>query len=140
PAPRAANPAAPGPIVTPPAAPPPSADNAARPGPVGSAGRCGEATALTCLPRSSAPVVFADPGAANRAASQDIRDGLSTTQAQADAIRDGASGKASRLCGILGSNDSSALGKHLAALRLNNPQPNDGQPTAACMKLAGNFL
>jgi len=85
-------------------------------------------------------VVFVDEAAANRAASQNIQDSLSTTQAQAEAIREGASGKASRLCGIVGSNDSSPLGKHLAAIRLNNPQPADGQSTPACLKLAQSFF
>ena len=54
-------------------------------------------------------------------------------------MRDGAS-KACRLCGIVASNDSSPLGKHLAAVRLNNPQSTDGQSTAACLKMAGSFL
>ncbi|HLY89783.1 MAG TPA: hypothetical protein VKQ27_12450 [Acetobacteraceae bacterium] len=108
--------------------------------PSGAVAPCGAAAALSCLPRSSSPVVFVDEAAANRAASQNIQDSLSTTQAQAEAIREGASGKASRLCGIVGSNDSSPLGKHLAAIRLNNPQPADGQSTPACLKLAQSFF
>ena len=85
-------------------------------------------------------MVFVDEAAANRAAALNIQEGLSTTQAQAGATRQGASGKASRLCGIVGSNDSSPLGKHLAAIRLNNPQPADGQATPDCLKLARSFF
>ncbi len=128
--PPSANPSASQPIV---ASPPPSAA-------AGSGAACGEATALSCLPMSSGPVTFVDEAAANRAAARNIQDGLSTTQAQAEAVRDGAGGKASRLCGIVGSNDSSPLGKHLAAIRLNNPQPADGASTPACLELSRSFL
>jgi hypothetical protein len=85
-------------------------------------------------------VVFADQAAANRAAAQNMRDRLSTSEAQAAAIRQGASGKASRLCGILGSDDSSPLGKHLAAVRLSNPASGEGEATPDCLKLAQSFL
>jgi hypothetical protein len=96
--------------------------------------------ALTCLPRSSAAVVFKDAVAANAAAAQNVKDGLSTTDAQAAAEKLGASGKASRECGIVQSDDSSPLGKHLAAVRLADPQPGDGQATSACMRMANDFL
>ncbi len=101
---------------------------------------CPETEALACLPRSSGPVTFENPASANLAAAANLRDALSTTQAQENAVREGASGKASRLCGIVGSNDSSPLGKHNAAVRLNNLAPGDGQATDACMKFASNFL
>jgi hypothetical protein len=96
--------------------------------------------ALTCLPRSSAAVVFRNDAAANSAAAQNVKDGLSTTDAQSAAEKLGASGKASRLCGIVLSDDSSPLGKHLAAVRLTNPQAGDGQASDACMKTADAFL
>ena len=96
--------------------------------------------ALTCLPRSSAPVVFRNEAAANAAAARNVKDGLSTTDAQAAAEKIGASGKASRLCGIVRSDDSSPLGKHLAAVRLINPQAGDGHATAACVDMARAFL
>ena len=96
--------------------------------------------ALTCLPRSSAPVVFRNEAAANSAAARNVKDGLSTTDAQAAAEKAGASGKASRLCGIVQSDDSSALGKHLAAVRLLSPQPGDGQASGACIDMARAFL
>lgn len=101
---------------------------------------CGSNNGLACLPRSSGPVTFADPAAANRAAAQNVQDALSTSQGEAAAIRQGASGKAARLCGIIASNDSSPLGKHLAALRLNTPRPGDGQSTAACLSQAAAFF
>lgn len=104
------------------------------------AAACSQAEALACLPRSSGPVAFADPAAATRAAAQNIRDGLSTSQGEADAIRQGASGKAARLCGILASNDSSPLGKHLAAARLKDALAADGQASGACLTLAKSFL
>jgi hypothetical protein len=106
---------------------------------VNSAGCSGE-NALACLPKSSGPVTFADRAAANLAAAENIRQGMSTSEGEADAIRQGASGKLARLCGIVRSNDSSPLGKHLAAVRLNNPHPTDGQANAACMTLAASFL
>jgi hypothetical protein len=40
----------------------------------------------------------------------------------------------------LASNDSSPLGKHLAAVRLNNPRPTDGQASGPCMTEAAAFL
>ncbi len=106
---------------------------------VNSAG-CPQATALSCLPKSSGAVTFANPTAANLAAEGNIKSGLSTSQAQAEAMNQGASGKAARLCGIVASNDSSPLGKHLAAVRLNNPLPTDGHASGACRALADNFL
>ncbi len=96
--------------------------------------------ALTCLPRSSAPVVFRNEAAANAAAARNVKDGLSTTDAQAAAEKLGASGKASRLCGIVQSDDSSPLGKHLAAVRLIELQVGDGHATDACVDMAHAFL
>jgi hypothetical protein len=101
---------------------------------------CHRESALACLPKSSGPVAFADPAAANSAARENIKEGMSTSEGEADATRQGASGKLARLCGIVRSNDSSPLGKHLAALRLNNPHPTDGQANPACMTQAASFL
>jgi hypothetical protein len=128
--------------VTPAMIPAPAPTGAAvvRSGPTASFGRCQEATALPCLPKSSGDVVFDKSAAANLAAAENIRDGLSTSQAEANAIKEGASGKSARLCGIVRSNDSSPLGKHLAAIRLNNPHHTDGQASGACMTFANNFL
>jgi hypothetical protein len=141
-APAPANPATQPPTATAPPVAASSSSTAPVPAPQASTNPSGclEATALSCLPRSSAAVSFENPAAANSAASTNIRDGLSTTQAQGDAVRAGASGKASRLCGIIGSDDSSPLGKHNAAVRLNNLGPADGQATNACMRAAGAFL
>jgi len=100
---------------------------------------CAEGAALACLPKSSAPVTFADEVAANRAAAENVRGGLSTSEAEAVAVRDGATGKAARLCGILGSNDSSPFGKHLAAVRLGGGEAVVGRATSACVKLAADF-
>ena len=104
------------------------------------AGGCSEGMALTCLPRSSAPVVFINPAAANRAAWANLQNGYSTSIAEADAISDGATGKAARLCGIIQSNDSSPLAKHLAAIRLDASNPTDGRASDPCLKFADNFL
>jgi hypothetical protein len=101
---------------------------------------CGPATALACLPMSSAPVTFRDPAAARSAAAQNMHDGLSTSEGQARAIGDGASGRAARLCGIIVSNDSSPLGKHSAAVRLTTPGAVDGQANGACLAMAQSFL
>lgn len=113
--------------------PPPQSGAAAQTG-------CPEAQALSCLPSSSGPVTFADPAAANAAAAINVRNGLSTSRAEADAVRDGATGRAARLCGIVGSSDSSPLGMHDAAVRLNSLAPADGRPTPDCLKTATAFL
>ena len=96
--------------------------------------------ALTCLPRSAAPVVFRNEAAANAAAARNVKDGLAATDAQAAAEKLGASGKASRLCGIVQSDETSPLAKHLAAVRLTHPRPGDGRTTDACLKMADAFL
>jgi hypothetical protein len=101
---------------------------------------CAASSALDCLPRSSAPVVFRDPAAAGLTAARNLRDNLSTTEAAALAAREGASGHAARLCGIVASDDSSALGKHTAALRLTTPGSVDGQASAPCLAMAQSFL
>jgi hypothetical protein len=101
---------------------------------------CGPGSALACLPRSSAPVTFRDPAAANTAAIQNVADALSTTAAAAQAAAQGASGRAARLCGIVASNDSSPLGKHMAAERLTTPGSVGGQATTACLAMARAFL
>jgi hypothetical protein len=142
-APAQAPAAAPAPVQSSPSNSPPAPSQVVRAAPSPSASPaapCGEATALSCLPKSSGPVAFADVAAANRTAAQNMQDRLSTTEAQTAAEREGASGKASRLCGIVASDDSSPLGKHLAAVRLSNPQPADGQSTAACLRMAASFL
>jgi hypothetical protein len=74
-----------------------------------SGGGCVASSPLDCLPRSSGLVNFRDPAAATVAAARNLRDALSTTEAAALAARDGASGQATRLCGIVASNDSSRL-------------------------------
>jgi len=133
-----------GPPVGQPVATAPSAAVTAAPGPSSQpathAAGCADAEALSCLPTSSGPVSFENPSAANLAAAANIRDGLSTTVAQARAASAGASGKASRLCGIVASNDSSPLGKHNAAVRLSDLGAGDGQATDACLKSASSFL
>jgi hypothetical protein len=100
---------------------------------------CSATTGLACLPLSSRPVVFADAEAANLAAYDNIRSAVSTSEGAAQAMAAGASGNAARLCGILTSNDSSPLGKHLAALRLLANNPAEGQATPNCMSLASDF-
>jgi hypothetical protein len=105
-----------------------------------SGGGCVASSPLDCLPRSSGLVNFRDPAAATVAAARNLRDALSTTEAAALAARDGASGQATRLCGIVASNDSSPLGKHMAALRLTTPGSADGQPSAPCLSMAQSFL
>ncbi len=101
---------------------------------------CPGGVALNCLPKSSGPVVFGDPAAAERAAEQDIARGISTSQGASDAMEDGATGFGARLCGIVMSNDSSALGKHVAAVRLFNPRPSDGRASDICTKYATQYL
>jgi hypothetical protein len=131
------------PAATSAAASPQAAPTTSGDGAVGAASDEGDTCvvqALSCLPRSSAPVVFRNEAAANAAAARNVKDGLSTTDAQAAAEKLGASGKASRLCGIVQSDDSSPLGKHLAAVRLIDPQAGDGQATDACIKVARAFL
>ena len=96
--------------------------------------------ALTCLPSSSGQVAFADPQAANAVAWANIRNGLSTSQAEAVSIRRGASGRAARLCGIMESNDSSPLGLHLAAVKLNGSAGSEGVVDAVCATLIGKLL
>jgi hypothetical protein len=98
------------------------------------------AQALTCLPRSAAPVVFRNEAAANAAAAQNVKDGLSAADAQAAAEKLGASGAAARLCGDVQAEEVSPLGKHLAAVRLAHLGPHDGRASDACMKMAGAFL
>jgi hypothetical protein len=116
---------------------PPAAPKSSTPAPLTS--DCVRAP-LDCLPRSSRPVNFHDPGAAGDMAALNLRNGLSTTEAAALAARQGATGDAARLCGIIASNDSSPLGKHMAALRLTTPGSADGQPSAACLKMVPAFL
>jgi hypothetical protein len=111
----------------------------AKPAPAPVAADCVRAP-LDCLPRSTRPANFRDPGAAGDMAALNIRNGLSTTEAAADAARQGATGDAARLCGIIASNDSSALGKHMAALRLTTPGSASGQPNAPCLQMAQAFL
>lgn len=101
---------------------------------------CAASSPLDCLPRSSGPVVFRDPAAAGAQAARNLGDGLSTTQAENLASREGASGRAARLCGIVASNNSSPLGKHLAAVRLTTPGSVTGQASAACLQMAQAFL
>jgi hypothetical protein len=96
--------------------------------------------ALTCLPSSSRQVAFADPQAANAVAWENIRNGLSTSQAEAVSIRRGASGGAARLCGIIESNDSSPLGLHLAAVKLNGSAASEGVVDADCAALIEKLL
>jgi hypothetical protein len=95
---------------------------------------------LDCLPRSSRTVKFQDPGAAGDMAALNLRNRLSTTEAAALAARQGATGDAARLCGIIASDDSSPLGKHMAALRLTTPGSADGQPSSPCLQMARAFL
>jgi len=101
---------------------------------------CVQTSALGCLPRSSAPVSFQDLAAANQAAWENIQGGLSTSVAEARAVRAGATGEAARLCGIVQSNDSSPLGIHLAAVRLSERRPQDGFAPASCMAALAPFL
>jgi hypothetical protein len=96
--------------------------------------------ALTCLPRSSAPVVFRDAAAANAAAARNVKDNLSAADAQAAAEKQGASGKAAQLCAVVASDETSPLDKHLAATRLVQLQAGDGKATSACVKMANAFL
>jgi hypothetical protein len=111
----------PRPVAGAPAGAPPATPNSTRSTALGTG--CGPATALDCLPTSSAPVSFLNPAAG-----------------QAQAISQGASGTAARLCGIVASNDSSPLGKHSAAVRLTTPGAIDGQATPACLAMAQSFL
>jgi hypothetical protein len=128
----------PRPVAGAPAGAPPATPNSTRSTALGTG--CGPATALDCLPTSSAPVSFLNPAAAKAAASQNMHAGLSTSAGQAQAISQGASGTAARLCGIVASNDSSPLGKHSAAVRLTTPGAIDGQATPACLAMAQSFL
>ncbi|MGH7025128.1 MAG: hypothetical protein ACREEB_16280 [Caulobacteraceae bacterium] len=78
-----------------------------------------------------------DPVAANEAAWRDFHHSELTSQATADAAEIGNSGKVVRLCGVLGSNDSSPPGKHLAAVAiLCNP----GATSTRSENLAHLFL
>ena len=135
-------PTAPGPIPPAITTSGPPAPNASSSGPEAGprAAACPEARALDCLPPSSRPVSFADPAAANAGAAANLRKGLSTSVAEARAVAAGATGKAARLCGIVASDDSSPLGLHNAAERLNSLGPADGQATSACLKAATGFL
>lgn len=137
----AASEAAKPPPVTSPAAngPAPAERAPARPTAPPTTTGCGPANGLACLPPSSGPVNFRYPAAANEAAARNATDHLSTTEAQFEAQKEGATGKASRLCGIVASYDSSALGKHLAAVALKNGTA-QGQATDACLRMAQNFL
>jgi hypothetical protein len=101
---------------------------------------CNSGSPLACLPPSSHPVRFRNEGEANAAAARNINDRLSTTAGQAQAVGAGASGRAARLCGIIASNDSSPLGKQLAAQQLTTYGAVDGRASAACLVLARAFL
>jgi hypothetical protein len=135
------------PVPTPTTAPSPSV---ATPAPTTSMGSgpaspttpqsgCSPATGLACLPASSRPAVFADTAAANSAAWRDYQKGLSTTAGESLATSEGASGKAARLCGIVASSDSSALGKHLAAVALSSHTA-AGDSTPSCLSAAAAYL
>ena len=115
----------------------PKASKAATEAAVGSG--CAPASGLACLPASSRPVVFADAAKANAAAWRDYQKGLSTTAGASAATGEGANGKAARLCGVVASSDSSALGKHLAAVALNARTAN-GSATSDCLTAASAYL
>jgi hypothetical protein len=96
--------------------------------------------ALTCLPPSSRPVTFADPSAAAAVAWANVRNGLSTSQAEAQSVRRGATGPAARLCGIIQSSDSSPLALHLAAAKLQASAGSQGAVDSVCAALIPKLL
>ena len=99
---------------------------------------CAPKTGLACLPASSRGVMFVDIASAHAAAWSDYQRALSTTGATALATNGGASGKSARLCGIVASDDSSPLGKHLAAVALLGNTA-DGASTPDCLKAAAAY-
>ncbi|MBV8682879.1 MAG: hypothetical protein JO111_08405 [Caulobacteraceae bacterium] len=120
---------------------PPAPVATVSPAPVNPRGRRCAGSPLDCLPKSSAPVVFADPAAARAAAAQNLHDGLSTSEAEIIAASQGASSSIARACGIVASNDSSPLGKHDAAERvvaLALVSPSEVSP--ACRRMSQAFL
>jgi hypothetical protein len=132
--------AAPTPSKSPTPSPSPAVSQPAPASPAPASPGCA-GSPLDCLPRSSGPVTFRDPAAASAAAAQNLRDNLSTTEAATIAARQGADSRAARSCGIVASNDSSPLGKHLAAERLTalaSVTPSEVNP--ACLQMAQAFL
>lgn len=130
-----------GPVGPPSGAPPvaPPADIARPKAAESNAAGCGAPSGLSCLPASSRAVVFADADRAGAAAWRDYQRGRSTTAATAAAADAGATGRSARLCGIVGSSDSSALGKHLAAVSLV-AHTASGSATPDCLAAASAYL